>query len=61
MDRIVKALKKRSCLMLSQVLDDIFASSGSEELGESSSMISEDEGGVIFRRPPGRGGVLTDF
>ena len=23
-------------------------------------MISEDEGGVIFRRPPGRGGILTD-
>ena len=46
--------------MLSQVLDDVFASSGSEELGESSNMISKDEGDVIFRRPPGRGGVLTD-
>ena len=54
------ALKKKSCLMLSQVLDDVFASSGSEELGESSNMISEDEGDVIFRRPPGRGAVLTD-
>ena len=54
------ASKKRSCLTLSQVLDDVFASSGSEELGESSNMISEDEGDVIFRRPPGRGGVLTD-
>ena len=54
------ALKKRSCLMLSQVLDDVFASSGSEELGESSNMISEDEGDVIFRRPPGCGAVLTD-
>ena len=46
--------------MLSQVLDDVFASSGSEELGESSNMISEDEGEVIFRRPPGCGAVLTD-
>ena len=54
------ASKKKSCPTLSQVLDDVFASSGSEELGESSSMISEDEGGVIFRRPPGRGTVLTD-
>ena len=54
------ASKKRSCLMLSQVLDDVFASSGSEELGESSNMISEDEGDVIFRRPPVRGAVLTD-
>ena len=53
------ALKKRSCLTLSQVLDDVFASSGSEELGESSKMISEDEGDVIFRRPPCRGAVLT--
>ena len=54
------ASKKRSCLTLSQVLDDVFASSGSEELGESSNMISEDEGDVIFRRPPGCGTVLTD-
>ena len=54
------ASKKRSCLTLSQVMDDVFASSGSEELGESSNMISEDEGDVIFRRPPGRGAVLTD-
>ena len=54
------ASKKRSCLTLSQVLEDVFASSGSEELGESSNMISEDEGDVIFRWPPGRGGVLTD-
>ena len=54
------ASKKRSCLTLSQVLDDIFASSESEELGESSNMISEDEGDVIFRRTPGRGTVLTD-
>ena len=54
------ALKKRSCLTLSQVLDDVFASSGSEELGESSNMISEDEGDVIFRRPPGCEAVLTD-
>ena len=54
------ALKKRSCLTLSQVMDDVFASSGSEELGESSNMISEDEGDVIFRRPPGREAVLTD-
>ena len=53
--------KKRSCLTLSQVLDDVFASSGSEELGESSNMISEEEGDVIFRRPPGRGAALTDF
>ena len=53
-------LKKRSCLTLSQVLDDVFASSGSEELGESSNMISEDEGDVIFRRPPGHEAVLTD-
>ena len=52
--------KKRSCLTLSQVLDDVFASSGSEELGESSNMISEDEGDVIFRWPPGCGGVLAD-
>ena len=36
------------------------AYSGSEELGESSNMISEDEGDVIFRRTPGRGAVLTD-
>ena len=48
------ASKKRSCLMFSQVLDDVFASSGSEELGESSNMISEDQGDVIFRWPPGR-------
>ena len=54
------ASKKRSCLTLSQVLNDIFTSSGSEELGESSNMISEDEGDVIFRPPPGRGAVLTD-
>ena len=54
------ASKKRLCLTLSQVLDDVFASSGSEELGESSNMISEDEGYIIFRRPPGCGGVLTD-
>ena len=53
------ASKKRSCLMLSQVLDNV-ASSGSEELGESSNMISEDEGDAIFRRPPGCGTVLTD-
>ena len=52
--------RKKSCLTLSQVLDDVFASSGSEELGESSNMISEDEGDVIFRQPPGRGAVLTD-
>ena len=31
-----------------------------EELGESSNMIPEDEGDVIFRQPPGRGAVLTD-
>ena len=42
------APKKRSCLTLSQVLDDVFASSGSEELGKSSNMISEDEGDVQF-------------
>ena len=54
------ASTKRSCLTLSQVLDDVFASSGSEELGESSNMMSEDEGDVIFRRPPGCGAVLTD-
>ena len=54
------ASKKRSCLALSQVLDDVFASSGSEELGESSNMISEDEGDVIFRRPPDCGAILTD-
>ena len=54
------ASKKRSCLTLSQILDDVFASSGSEELGESSNMISEDEGEVIFRRTPGRGAVLTE-
>ena len=54
------ASKKRSCLTLSQVLDDVFASSGSEELGESSNMISEDEGDVIYRWPPGREAVLTD-
>ena len=54
------ASKKRSCLTLSQVLDDVFASSGSEELGLSSNMISEDEGDVIVRRPEGRGVVLTD-
>ena len=59
-DRIVMESKKRSCLTLSQVLDDVFASSGSEELGESSNMISEDEGEVIFRRPPSCGAVLTD-
>ena len=53
------ASKKRSCLALSQVLDDVFASSGSAELGESSNMISEDEGDVIFRRISGRGAVLT--
>ena len=53
------ASKKRSCLTLSQVLDDVFASSRSEELGESSNMISED-GDVIFRRPPGRVAVLAD-
>ena len=47
------ASKKRSCLTLSQVLDNVFASSGSEVLGESSNMISEDEENVIFRRPPG--------
>ena len=60
MDRIVIASKKRSCLTLSQVLDDVFASSGSEELGESSNMISEDEGDVNFRRRPVRGAVLID-
>ena len=54
------ASNKRSCLTLSQVLNDVFISSGSEELGESSNMISEDEGDVIFRRPPGRGAALTD-
>ena len=54
------ALKKRSCLTLSQVLDDVFASSESEELGESSNMISEDEGDVIFRWPPGCGAIGTD-
>ena len=54
------ASKKRSCLTLSQVLDGVFASSGSEELGESSNMISEDEGDVIFRQPPGREAILTD-
>ena len=54
------ASKKRSCLTLSQFLDDVFASSGSEELGESSNIISEDEGYVIFRRTPGCGAVLTD-
>ena len=54
------ASKKRLCLTLSQVLDDVFASSGSEELGESSNMLSEDEGDVIFRRPPGCMAVLTD-
>ena len=54
------ALKKKSCLTLSQVLDDVFASSGSAELGESSNMLSEDEGDVIFRWPGGRGAVLTD-
>ena len=53
------ASKKRLCLTLSQVLDDVFASSGSEELGESSNMISEDEGDVIFP-PGGRGAILTD-
>ena len=52
--------KKRSCLTLSQVLDDVFASSELEDLGESSNMISEDEGDVIFTQPPGRGAVLTD-
>ena len=41
-------------------MDDVFVSSGSEELGESSNMISEDEGDVIFRQPPGRRAVLTD-
>ena len=41
-------------------MDDVFASSGSEELGESSNMISEDKGDVIFRQPPGCGAVLTD-
>ena len=45
---------------LSQVLDNVFASSGSADLGESSNMISEGEGDVIFRRPPGRVAVLTD-
>ena len=54
------ALKKKSCLTLSQVLDDVFASSRSEELGESSNMLSEDEVDVIFRRPPGCGAVLAD-
>ena len=54
------ASKKRSCLTLSQVLDDVFASSESEELGESSNMISGDDGDVIFKWPPGCGGVLTD-
>ena len=57
-DRVVMASKKS--LTLSQVLDDVFASSGSEELGESSNMISEDEGDVIFRQPPGLRAVLTD-
>ena len=47
------ASKKRSCLTLSQVLDDVFASNESEELGDTSNMISEDEGDVIFRRPSG--------
>ena len=46
--------------MLSQVLDDVFASRGSEELGESSNMISKDEGDVIFRWLPGCGAILTD-
>ena len=41
-------------------LGRVFASSESEELGESSNMISEDEGDVNFRRPPVRGAVLTD-
>ena len=54
------ASKKRSCVTLSQVLDDVFASNGSEELGQSSNMISEDEGDVIFGRTPGRVAVLTD-
>ena len=51
--------RKDCALRFSQVLDDVFASSGSEELGESSNMISEDEWDVIFRQPPGRGAVLT--
>ena len=54
------ASKKISCLTLSQVLDDVFVSSGSEELGESSNMIPEDEGDVLFRRPPGRRAIGTD-
>ena len=54
------ASKKRLCLTLSQVLEDVFASSGSEELVESNNMISEDEGDVFFRRPPGCGAILTD-
>ena len=45
--------------MLSQALDDVFASSGSEEL-VSLVIWYEDEGDVIFRRPPGCGAVLTD-
>ena len=35
-------------------------SSGSEELGESSNMISEDEEDEIFRPPPGHGAILID-
>ena len=35
-------------------------SSGSEELGESSNMITADEEDEIFRRPPVRGAILTD-
>ena len=42
------ASKKRSCLTLSQVFDDVFASSGSQELGESSNVIPED-GDANFR------------
>ena len=45
---------------VSQVLDDVFASSGSQELGDSSNMISEDEGDANFRRPGGCRAVLTD-
>ena len=41
-------------------MDGVFASSESEELGESSNIVSEDEGDVIFLWPPGCGAVLTD-
>ena len=50
------APKKRSCLTLSQVLSKQWT----EELVKSNNMISEEDRDVIFRRPPGRGVVLTD-